>query len=546
VGVLDALDAEAVRRWSAAAVDSLTAHLDEVDALNVFPIADADTGTNMTLTLQAGADALAAAQAGDAAIALGQLARGAVLGARGNSGVILAQLLRGLADAARDTARCDPAVLSAGLTAGVEQAYRAVADPVEGTILTVARAAANERSDGRSLAEFVEAAVRAADDALRRTPEQLPVLARAGVVDAGGRGLVLVLDALARTVTGAASPLADSGRTTGSAQPSPAVRETGSARFAFEVQYLLDAPDGAVTALRSQLAGLGDSVAVAGTGDGVWNVHVHANDVGAAIEAGIAAGTPRRITVVHFDDSSRDGLSTAERIGGVMGPRAGGAGRHSSVGTAVVAVAPGEGTAHLFEAEGVYVVDGSPSTADVVAAVRACRADEVVLLPNASRVTGVAEAAAEEARADGIRVTVVPTRSPVQGLAAIAVHDSLRRFDDDVVAMAEAAAATRFAEVTLAQRESLTSVGICQAGDILGLIDGEVVEIGHGLVAVAFALTDRLLGVGAELMTILVGAGAPAGVGDVIAGHVHDRAPLTDVTVYEGGQPDFPLIIGVE
>jgi dihydroxyacetone kinase-like predicted kinase len=134
----------------------------------------------------------------------------------------------------------------------------------------------------------------------------------------------------------------------------------------------------------------------------------------------------------------------------------------------------------------------------------------------------------------------------VQGLAAVAVHDPTRRFDDDVVAMAEAAAATRFAELTVATEESLTSVGICQAGDILGLIDGEVVEIGRGLVAVAFAVIDRLLGVGAEIMTVLVGADAPPGVGELVARHVRDRAPLTDVSVYSGGQPKYPLIIGVE
>ena len=177
---------------------------------------------------------------------------------------------------------------------------------------------------------------------------------------------------------------------------------------------------------------------------------------------------------------------------------------------------------------------------------RATGAAEVVLLPNASQVTGIAEAAAEQARAMGIHATVVPTRSPVQGLAAVAVHDATRRFDDDVVAMAEAAAATRFAEVTAAQREALTSVGICQPGDILGLIDGEVVEIGRGLVAVSFALVDRLLGAGVELMTVLVGSGAPTGVGELIVRHVQDRAPYTDVSVYLGAQPDYPLIIGVE
>jgi dihydroxyacetone kinase-like predicted kinase len=169
-----------------------------------------------------------------------------------------------------------------------------------------------------------------------------------------------------------------------------------------------------------------------------------------------------------------------------------------------------------------------------------------VLLPNASRVTGVAEAAAELARAQGVRVSVVPTRSPVQGLAAIAVHDADRRFDDDVVAMAEAAGATRHAELTIARDEALTAVGICQPGDVLGLIDGDVVEIGRGLLALAFNIVDRLLGVGAELITVLVGADAPAGTGELIEAHVRGRAPLTDVSVYVVGQPDHPVIIGVE
>jgi dihydroxyacetone kinase-like predicted kinase len=141
---------------------------------------------------------------------------------------------------------------------------------------------------------------------------------------------------------------------------------------------------------------------------------------------------------------------------------------------------------------------------------------------------------------------VVPTRSPVQGLAAVAVHDPTRRFDDDVVAMAEAAAATRFAEVSIAEHESLTSAGICEAGDVLGLIDGEVVEIGRGVLAVALAVSDRLLGVGAELMTVLVGDGAHPGIGEVLRRHVQDRSPLTEVTVYDVGHLDVPLIIGVE
>ncbi|MEP7020904.1 MAG: DAK2 domain-containing protein, partial [Pseudonocardiales bacterium] len=527
VDVLESLDADAIRRWSRAAVESLDAHRAEIDELNVFPVADADTGTNLSVTMRAAADELAAAGATEAAAALHAFARGAVLGARGNSGVIISQVLRGIADAAADAPACDAVVLRAGLKLGAEQARAAVAKPVEGTILTVATAAAEGAAAATTLLEVTRNAAHAAVEALQHTPEQLPVLARAGVVDAGGRGLVLLLDALARTVSGEQSPPPELNRVARSSQQLRSARETGSGDYDYEVQYLLEAAEPSAAALRRELGGLGDSAAIVGTGEGVWNVHVHVNDVGAAIEAGVEAGRPYDITVVRFADQAA-----------------------ASGGTAVVAVAPGEGLAHLFEAEGVWVVDGgpgrSPSTAEVLAAVRATGAGEVVLLPNASQVTGIAEAAAARARAEGTRATVVPTRSPVQGLAAVAVHDPARRFDDNVVAMAEAAAATRFAEVTIALREALTSAGLCQQGDILGLIDGEVVEIGRGLVSVAFALVDRLLGVGVELMTVLVGGGAPESVGKLIIQHVQERAPYTDVTVYPGGQPDYPLIIGVE
>jgi DAK2 domain fusion protein YloV len=513
---VDALDAAAVRRWVAAAVEALEEHRPELDRLNVFPIADSDTGTNLVLTMRAGLDALAADSSERAGDCLAVLARGAVLGARGNSGVILSQLLRSLADTAGGRPSVDAATLRDGLRLGAEEARTAVNDPVEGTILTVARAAADAvPPDARSAREVVVRAQAAAEDAVRRTPEQLPELARAGVVDAGGRGFAVVLAALVRTLGGQAET-----ETIRALPHASAGHET----FAYEVQYLLEADDTAADKLRAELATLGDSVVVVGTGDGIWNVHAHVDDAGAAVEAGVLAGRPYRISVVKFADADPDAAATA-----------------------VIAVSPGEGLSRLFEGEGVHVVAGpSPGTEDVLGAITAAGAQRVVLLPNASQITGVAEAAAERARNAGVRVAVVPTRSPVQGLAAIAVHDPNRGFDDDVVAMAEAAAATRFAEVTVATQQALTAVGVCAPGDVLGLIDGEVVDIGHGLVSVAFALTDRLLGVGAELMTVLVGADAQTGMGEVIARHVRERSPLTEVTVYDVGQPRYPLIIGVE
>jgi DAK2 domain fusion protein YloV len=529
VDATGALDAGAVRRWARAAAAALQAHRAEIDGLNVFPVADRDTGSNLALTMAAAADALDASAAITASDALAVLARAAVLGARGNSGVILSQLLRGLASVpGDDDGGYRAEQFRAGLAAGVECAYAAVAEPVEGTILTVATASVDALpADPVGLADLVRAAAAAAADALEHTPEQLAPLARAGVVDAGGRGLVVVLDALVRAVAGGDEPADARVTVPAGAQHVRGIRESGSAEFEYEVQYLLDAPASATAGLRRALLQLGDSVVIAGTGDGTWNVHAHVNDVGAAIEAGVSAGTARQISVTRFDDSA-PGASP----------------------TAVVAVAQGPALRNLFTREGITVVEPAGAEAvtaeEVLAAIRASGAAQVVLLPNAAQVTGVAETAAATARASGARVAVVPTRSPVQGLAAVAVHDPLRDFDDDVVAMAEAAAATRFAEIVIASEQSLTSVGICEAGDVLGMIDGEVVEIGRGLVPVAFSLVARLLAVGAEVMTVLVGGDAPAGLGELVAGHVRERAPLTDVTVYLGGGTGCPLTIGVE
>jgi DAK2 domain fusion protein YloV len=528
VDVLDVLDADAVRRWSRAALESMRSHQAEIDALNVFPVPDRDTGTNLLLTLLVADDAVQGSGLPTAGAALGELARAAVLGARGNSGVIVSQLFRGLADAVGTAEVLDAAAFCRGLRLGADLADEAVARPVEGTILTVAHAAADALPvAGTSLGDCVRTAVLAAEAALARTRDQLQALREAGVVDAGARGYVLLLEALAQVVSGSTSEVPQ--RLTQPARAAvPTTREAGSPEFAYEVQYLLDAAAEGVATLRAQLIELGDSVAVVGTGDGVWNVHVHVNDVGAALEAGLGAGRPHRVSVVRFDDQASDGTHSGDTI-------------------AVVAAALGEGLGHLFAREGVQVIaSADPSAADVLAAVQATSAHEVVVLANGIAATTAAEVAARLARENGLRVAVVPTRSPMQALASVAVHDPMRRFDDDVVAMAEAAAATRFAEIAIALEQSLTSIGMCEAGDVLGLIDGEVVEIGHGLLAVVLALTDRLLGVGAELVTVVVGREAPVGVGDVIVAHIRGNAPLTDVVVYHGEQQVPPVIIGVE
>src|SRR3954451_737802 len=297
--VLDTIDSAAVRHWCATALEGLRRHQHEIDELNVYPVPDGDTGTNLLLTVTAAHEAVTGDGADTLGAVLQRLSRGALLGARGNSRVIMSQLFAGLAEVLAGVPAAGGLALANALDRAATLAYRAVSAPVEGTILTVARAAADAAvSTGTDdLAVVVTRAADAARTALARTPQQLPALARAGVVDAGGRGLVVLLDALVETVTGAAT------QATGEL-PEPrrrpavaAAREMGSDEYGYEVQFLLDAAEPAVDKLREVLAGLGDSLVVVGDGAGaIWNVHVHVNDVGATLEAAVEAGRPHRIS----------------------------------------------------------------------------------------------------------------------------------------------------------------------------------------------------------------------------------------------------------
>jgi DAK2 domain fusion protein YloV len=536
--VLQVLDALAVRRWCAAGLDALTEARVEIDDLNVYPVPDGDTGINLQLTMQAVAEAVDAAPAGMAPTAQA-MAQGALMGARGNSGVILSQLLRGLAEVLAEEEPASSECLQRGLIRAAELAYAAVASPVEGTVLTVAREAAASAAElgPADLAAVVKAAAAGATAALARTTEQLPQLKAAGVVDAGGRGLCVLLDALEQVVTGAAriasAPILLVPRDRSGLA---AARESGSEAFGYEVQYLLrDAADDSVDLLKTTLADLGDSLVVVG-GDGMHNVHVHVNDVGAAIEAGVEAGTPFRITVTRFADQIAADTSRAAT--------------DKAAGRGVVAVAAGAGLGALFEEAGAVVVDGgptaNPSTAELLDAIARAGVSEVVLLPNDANSLGVAGAAAAAARDEGYTVAVIPTRSTVQGLAALAVCDVSRPFADDVAAMAEAAGSTRWAEVTTAVRESMTMAGVCRPGDILGLIEGDVVLIGVDVEGVSRQLLDRMLGSGGELVTVVTGKDAPRGLADRLSSYVEKTYAPAEAVSYDGGQPHYPVLLGVE
>jgi DAK2 domain fusion protein YloV len=559
--VLERLTAADARRWAVVARSAFAARRAEIDALNVFPVPDGDTGTNLYLTFDAALDAvrtrheqrgiLGEASLEEECTALGQAM---LLTARGNSGVILSQLVRGFGEAIAESGAetADGVLVAEALARASERAWKAVTHPVEGTILSVSRAAAEAVRGLSGLGEVTEAALRGAAEALALTPSQLPALEAAGVVDAGGAGYVLLLEALDRVARedGPAQPPgaaafgdeASLRRRTDWAPHGGVVHPTegegarargealgGPDGPAYEVMYLLsDTDDERVEVLKHTLDALGDSLLVVG-GPELWNVHVHVDDAGAAIEAGVHAGRPHRIKVTHFGDQSQ---------------------RPPASDVAVVACAAGPGLAALFTDAGATVIASGPgrraSAGQLLDAAREAHALSVILLPNDNDTVLAAEAAASAGEQEGIDISVVRSRTAVQGLAALAVFDPSLPAQKNLAAMISSASATRNGAVTVASKDALTSAGECRRGDVLGVVGRDVAVVGGDLLAVAQDVMRRLLSSGGELVTIVAGVDAPHGLADDLARWVEAEHRDVEVSLIDGGQPHYPLLLGVE
>lgn len=541
------LDASALRGWAHTAVGDLITHTDEINRLNVFPVADADTGTNMLFTMRsAWAQADALPETDDVAQVAAALARGALHGARGNSGVILSQILRGLADVTGEAAAAgravlvdvDGALLASALRRAVSLVVASIGQPVPGTIFSVLRDAANAAehavSEGGELAEVLGAAVDAAAVALDKTPGQLAVLAEAGVVDAGGRGLLVLLDALRAIVTGHA-PRRQKYVPDPAHVHDPAVTAGATAAPQFEVMYLLTGCDaGGVEKLRGELDRLGESVAIAAAGaGGQYSVHAHVDDAGAAVEAGLSVGTPSRIQI-----TSLTGTDGARPAGGWARERA------------VLAVVDGLGAQELFAGEGAHVLRVSPDTPvsakQLLHALVDAGAAQVMVLPNGYVAAEELVAGCTAAIGWGIDVVPVPAASMVQGLAALAVHDAERQAVDDGYTMARAAAGARHGSVRVATEEALTWAGTCKPGDGLGISGDEVLIVGDDVAAAGAGLIDLLLAAGGELVTVLTGANVDGGVAGALQEHMHRQHLGIELVTYHTDHQGDALLIGVE
>jgi DAK2 domain fusion protein YloV len=548
--------------------DALVTHRAALNRLNVYPVPDGDTGTNMALTLEAvQAEIEATAAPRDMATLAQCLSHGSLMGARGNSGVILSQVLRGLASAFGTEEALGPPDLVEALSRASDSAYAAVSNPVEGTILTVARAAARgaeeaAHRDGAGLVDVLEGAREAAALALDGTTEQLPALRAAGVVDAGGAGLLLLFESFLKVVCGRevqAPPAPAAPAVLGAGRPGMADEVRGYAGTAghdggaepalrFEVMFFLEAPDESVPAFRSVWESCGGSIVIVG-GDGLYNCHIHTDDVGEAIEAATEIGRPRQIRVTDLRDQVEEErwVREAEASGQQLLAPA------EPVNCAVVAVCAGEGVKRILRSLGArQLVSGgqsaNPSTAEILDAITAVPAEQVVVLPNNVNVVPVAEQAAAHSQK---KVRVVPTPGIPEGFAALLAYDPEADVDTNADNMTAAALRVVAGEVAQASRPAVTDAGPVKEGDWLGLSRRGIKVVtpaSGGPADAAIALLDILVAPDKdyEIVTIIEGDGSHPADTRRIVEWISEKRPGVTSEVHHGGQPLYPYLFSIE
>ena len=567
--VLEQLGPDALRHTLVTFRDTMKRHQADINKLNVYPVPDGDTGTNMARTLDAVVAELDK-RPGGLEPTCDAISHGSLMGARGNSGVILSQILRGLASTFKSARELGAPKVAEALKAASAAAYESVLKPIEGTILTVVRetadAATRAAGDGATLAAMLRVARAAGRESLAKTPEMLPVLKDAGVVDAGGAGFLLFLDSALHVVDG--EPLPEPENIAGpNTEQLIAVAKRGTgdgtvdvSELRYEVMFLLEIDDTKSRAFMQKWGEIGDSIVVVG-GDGLYNCHVHTNDIGAAIEAPIAlGGRPHQIRVTDLfeevaeEHEKREAALAAPTDSGALGA---GRGKPSfkthaalpEVTCAVVAVASGDGIAELFGNLGVHgVVTGgqtlNPSTQELLDAVEHMNAQQVVILPNNKNIIPVAK------QVDGLtkkEVRVVPTCSMPEALAALVAYDPEASAEHNGSAMAKAAAAIVTGEVTTAVRDTKTDAGEVKAGDSIGLVRGDgVVAIAPTTFDCVAALLKHIVTDERELLTIITGADAKAAETEQIVSWVAEHYPAVSCEVHRGGQPLYPYLFGVE
>ena len=520
--------------------DALQEHKESLNSLNVYPVPDGDTGSNMAATLNAVVSEIESLEENiEMEKIINAISHGSLMGARGNSGVIISQILRGFVAKIKTAGleTIDAGLFSEALSESASAAYEAVGNPVEGTILTVVREAAEatekavpSKCDLLSLGEIAR---EAAKNSLDSTPELLPVLARAGVVDAGGSGFLLMLDSLLHVIDGRPMPEPEVVTVSVDSLVLDVHDDMSSSATRYEVMYFLEAPDDLIPDFKKAWSEIGDSIVVVG-GENIWNCHVHTNNIGAAVEAGISVGKPYEIRVTDLFEEIADKHYDHD----IADP----------VGCSVIAVANGAGIGEIFRSLGATrIVSGgqsmNPSTADLLEAAEATASEHVIILPNNSNIVAVAEQVNSQTSKT---VRVVETHTITEGFASLLGYDPEATSEKNQTGMSEASQIVESGEVTTAVRDSTSEVGEIKKGNFLGLQKGKVTVVAENIVEAATALLKKMIIDEHEIVTLISGEDSNEEETDEILAWINAEHEDLEVEVHEGGQPLYPYYIGIE
>ncbi len=538
------MDGALLKQALLGSVNWLASNQEEVNRLNVFPVPDGDTGTNMLLTLQSAIEDIRESQATDVGRIARIAAHGSLMGARGNSGVILSQIFRGFARSVEGKARLAPADLAEGLEEAANAAYRAVLKPTEGTILTVAREAGKAArsaaaEEGSSVADVIRAAAEGARVAVERTPSQLQILRDAGVVDAGGYGLQVMLEGMLHSIEQTGGEVAAPVR-----QPvvaAQAALELPEEGWGYCTEFLIVGQELDVDTIRERIAAMGNSVLVVGEPELV-KVHVHTDDPTSVLGLAGSYGRLEKLSVGDMSSQHRRILEQSAPAGPPAAPR-----RTNGVG--IVAVASGPGLVEILRGLGVdAVVEGgqtmNPSTGDMLAAVDGLPYDDVVLLPNNKNVVMAAREAVNASSRK--RVHLVETHTVPQGIAAVIAFSGERPVDENIEAMTRAAGHVQTIEVTHAVRDTRSNGLHVQKGDVIALVNDKLETAGSDYAEVVADALQRIGPESYELVTVYTGEGASSGDADALSAAIRDRFPKLEVEVQAGGQGHYPFLLSVE
>ena len=520
--------------------DSLQEHKESLNSLNVYPVPDGDTGSNMAATLNSVVSEIESLEENlELENIIDAISHGSLMGARGNSGVIISQILRGFVSKIKNASRktIDANLFSEALSEAASAAYEAVGNPVEGTILTVVRetaeAAEKATSEKLSLLPLAEIAREAAKRSLDSTPELLPVLARAGVVDAGGSGFLLMLDSLLHIIDDRPMPEPEVVTASVDSLILDVHDETSNSGTRYEVMYFLDAPDDLIPDFKKAWSEIGDSIVVVG-GENIWNCHVHTNNIGAAVEAGISIGKPYEIRVTDLFEEIAGNYHDHD----IADP----------VGCSVIAVANGDGIGEIFRSLGATrIVNGgqsmNPSTADLLEAAEATASEHVIILPNNSNIVAVAEQVDSQTSKT---VRVVGTHTVTEGFASLLGYDPEATSEKNQTGMLQASQMVESGEITTAVRNSTSEIGEIKKGNFLGLQKGKVTVVAETIVEATNNLLKEMISDEHEIVTLVSGEDSNKKETDEIVAWVNAEYEELEVEVHEGGQPLYPYYIGIE